>query len=229
MPSLARRCSHGTGGSGSPAAKTGCPKGTISSWPSGWRRGPMLTDREGFAVALHRLAAFHSKALDAATVDDYWRLLQPELDDQQFRQACAALAAGDWWPTPARVLRAARFAAPFAWRSAIGRLYSAVRACDEFGPTGGTTYRAERVRQQCGDLGARLFSAVGGAAAGVRGGCCAAGGGRPRAGGGPRPAARGGAPPCPGVASRCPVPGSGSPAGRGPGARAAGGLPTRRV
>ena len=131
----------------------------------------MLTDREGFAVALHRLGAFHSKALDAATVDDYWRLLQPELDDQQFRQACAALAAGDWWPTPARVLRAARFAAPFAWRSAIGRLYSAVRACDEFGPTGGTTYRAERVRQQCGDLGARLFSAVGGPAAFMRAFC----------------------------------------------------------
>jgi hypothetical protein len=124
-----------------------------------------LTDERAFGRRLAELAQFHAKELDLATVRTYWDTLSPLLDDEAFAAACDALKAGDWWPTPARILRAADLAGSFERSTAVTTLYERIRACDEFGPAGGSCYRLATIRKQCGEVAERLAQAVGGSAA----------------------------------------------------------------
>jgi hypothetical protein len=125
----------------------------------------MLTDERRFAEALQRLARAHGRELDSAAMRAYWEILRDRLDDDTFERACEVLLSGEWWPTPARILRAAELVTAFERQVAFQELYDAIRACDEAGPTGGTVYRLSTIRARCGDLAAELVQAVGGPAA----------------------------------------------------------------
>jgi len=124
-----------------------------------------LTDKRAFSRALGELAEFHGKKVDRGMVHAYWTVLADRLNDDDFVAACEALKAGEWWPTPARILRAAEAAGSFRRHVALARLYEDVRACDEWGPSGGTVYRLETIRKRCGPLAAHLVQAAGGTAA----------------------------------------------------------------
>lgn len=123
----------------------------------------MLSDRQAFALTLRELARFHAKELDDRAIRDYWDTLSPRLDDASFAAACEALQTGEWWPSPARILRAAEIADSFERQAAVMMLYSAICGCDEAGPQGGTMYRLTTIEVSCGELAARLVRAVGGA------------------------------------------------------------------
>lgn len=124
-----------------------------------------MVDRRRFAELMAELAKFHGKDLDVETLTTYWEALSPRITDAQFALACEALKSGEWWPSPARVLRAVDVACGFGLALGLNRLYEDVRACDEPGPTGGTVYRLSTIRRRCGEVAAELVEAVGGVSA----------------------------------------------------------------
>jgi hypothetical protein len=124
-----------------------------------------MLDERKFAERLQALARAHGRELDGRAIADYWSIVRDRLDDETFARACEVLMSGEWWPTPARILRAAEVVTAFDRQVAVQELYEAVRACDEAGPTGGSVYRLSTIRARCGELAAELVQAVGGPAA----------------------------------------------------------------
>lgn len=121
----------------------------------------MLTDRAAFAAQLGALAKYHTHQLSAGDVDLYWSLLRDKLTDDGFAAACERLEGAEWWPSPARLLRAAKSHAPRDDGHAV-ELYHRVTRCQEWDAEIGTVYSVAGVRAYLGAFAASVFLAAGG-------------------------------------------------------------------